>query len=141
MIDKSKIAFQFTELEKYLEELESIRNLSKQEFLSDNRNIFSLRYLFQVSIETCINIANHIISRFGLGIPKEYADVFRILGEKEIIPDDLESKLVQMVRFRNRLVHVYWDIDDEIIFDYLQSHLDDFRQYEKDIKTYLSHKE
>ncbi|MBE0655367.1 MAG: DUF86 domain-containing protein [Bacteroidales bacterium] len=141
MIDKSKIAFQFTELEKYLEELESIRNLSKQEFLSDNRNIFSLRYLFQVSIETCINIANHIISRFSLGIPKEYADVFRILGEKEIIPDDLESKLVQMVRFRNRLVHVYWDIDDEIIFDYLQNHLDDFRQYEKDIKTYLSHKE
>lgn len=141
MIDKSKIAYQFTELEKYLEELDNIRKLSKQEYISDNRNIFSLRYLFQVSIETCINIANHVISRFGLGVPKEYADVFRILAAKDIIPQDLESKLIQMVRFRNRLVHVYWDIDDEVIFDYLQSHLDDFREYEKNIKTYLSRKE
>ena len=141
MIDKSKIAYQFTELEKYLQELDNIQKLPKQEYISDNRNIFSLRYLFQVSIETCINIANHVISRYGLGVPKEYADVFRILAAKDIIPHDLESKLIQMVRFRNRLVHVYWDIDDEVIFDYLQNQLDDFREYEKNIKTYLLHKE
>lgn len=43
-------------------------------------------------------------------------------------------KLKQMVRFRNRLVHMYWEIDAEIIYDeILQDDLGDFDTFVKHI--------
>ena len=140
MIDKAKISRQLDELEKYLHELEEFKDLSKETYLQDKKNIYSLRYLLQVSIETCINIGNHILSRYKIGLPDEYADVFRLLSKESIINEELEKKLIQMVRFRNRLVHVYWDIDDETIFEYLQQNLTDFYDYKSMIKAFLSKK-
>lgn len=37
--------------------------------------------------------------------------------------------LRQMVSFRNRVVHLYWDVDDEIVYRILQENLDDFETY------------
>lgn len=128
---------QFAKLDKFLKDLKEIASLSKEEYLDDQRNVYSLRYLLQVTVETCINIANHIISSYRIGLPKEYADVFRILEKEGIISDDIKSKFIQLSKFRSRLVHVYWEIDDEIIFDYLQKHMDDFYNFRKEIKSYL----
>lgn len=128
---------QFAKLDKFLKDLKEIASLSKEEYLDDQRNVYSLRYLSQVTVETCINIANHIISSNRIGLPKEYADVFRILEKEGIISDDIKSKFIQLSKFRSRLVHVYWEIDDEIIFDYLQKHMDDFYNFRKEIKSYL----
>ena len=116
MVDKDKIAFLFSELDKYLDDLEEMKRLSRNTFLEDTRNIYSLRYLFQITIETCINIGTHIISSYRLGLPKEYSDVFRILKNNHVISEDIQNRLILMTRFRNRLVHIYWDIDDETIF-------------------------
>jgi uncharacterized protein YutE (UPF0331/DUF86 family) len=34
-----------------------------------------------------------------------------------------------MTRFRNRLVHIYWEVDDNELYQILQTRLDDFRQF------------
>jgi uncharacterized protein YutE (UPF0331/DUF86 family) len=99
---------------------------------------YSLRYLFQITIETCINIGTHIISSYRLGLPKEYSDVFRILNNNHVISEDIENRMILMTRFRNRLVHIYWDIDDETIFKYLQENLEDFYAYKKEISSFLN---
>lgn len=138
MVDKDKIAFLFSELEKYLDDLEEMKKLSRDTFLEDTRNIYSLRYLFQITIETCINIGTHIISSYRLGLPKEYSDVFRILKNNQVISEDIQNRLILMTRFRNRLVHIYWDIDDETIFKYLQENLEDFYDYKKEISSFLN---
>lgn len=141
MVDKNKINNLLSEFNTFLNELEEIKKLSKAQYFADRKNIYSLRYLFQVSVETCINISNHIISSHKLGVPNEYADIFRILNKEKIITETIKKQLIQMTRFRNRLVHVYWDIDDELIFNYLKEHLGDFYEFKKQILTYLSEKQ
>jgi uncharacterized protein YutE (UPF0331/DUF86 family) len=140
MVEKEKISFLFLELDKFLSDLENLKQLSYEEFVSDVKNVYSLKYLFQVSIETCINISNHLISRLRLGVPKEYAEIFKILGHHNIISKETMQKLIVMTKFRNRLVHVYWDIDDEAIFTYLNDHLSDFYIFQKEIKSFISDK-
>ena len=54
---------------------------------------------------------------------------FTVLVERGICPTDMEDSQRAMARFRNRLVHVYWHVDDDLIADYLQSHLDDFDRF------------
>lgn len=138
MIDKEKIESLFSELDEYLSSIEELRLLGVREYLKDKRNIYSGRYLLQISIETCINISNHIISGNKLGIPKEYADTFRILNKNGIISEELLEKLTLMTRFRNRIVHLYWDIDDKFVYEIIQKHIDDILKFRKAILNYLA---
>ena len=34
-----------------------------------------------------------------------------------------------MARFRNRLMHLYWEVDDQLVADYLHERLDDFDRF------------
>ena len=137
MVDKQKIEGLFNELDTYLKEVKQLTLLSDKEYLNNARNIYSGRYLLQISIETCINIGNHIISRKELGVPKEYADTFRILQSNNIISKSLLEKLILMTRFRNRIVHLYWDIDDKLVLEIMKNNYEDFIAYRTEILTYL----
>jgi uncharacterized protein YutE (UPF0331/DUF86 family) len=86
----------------------------------------------QTAIESCLNIGNHIIARLGLRAPQDYGDVFRILRDAHILPPELAEAMVDMARFRNLLVHLYWQIDYERIYDSLQGRL-------ASLETFASH--
>lgn len=99
------------------------------------------RYL-QLSIESCINIGNRIISlaQFDKKIPTpvSYADVFRKLGSLiEEISSQFINNLVSMARFRNRLVHLYWEVEPEEVYDFLKLHIVDFVKFRDYIVSYL----
>jgi uncharacterized protein YutE (UPF0331/DUF86 family) len=42
-----------------------------------------------------------------------------------------------MVKMRNRLVHLYWEIDSDILYDTLQNNLGDFDRFKACIYQYL----
>jgi uncharacterized protein YutE (UPF0331/DUF86 family) len=86
-----------------------------------------------VSIEACIDIANHIIAKEHLGVPKTYSDCFKILQERKIISSQLAHKLINMAKFRNLLVHFYWNVNDEEIYKIIQTELDDFSEFIRQI--------
>jgi len=89
----------------------------------------SARYYLQASIESCIDIANHIIATEGLRAPKDYKDTFKVLNEAGVIPDDLTQTMRAMAGLRNLLVHLYWEVDDEMIYEGIRSELDDFETF------------
>ncbi len=43
--------------------------------------------------------------------PADYREVFVILKENGILDEDLTLNLRKMAGLRNRLVHLYWEID------------------------------
>lgn len=79
----------------------------------------------QRAAEQAIDLANHVIRKGKLGLPKESKDSFEILAQSKIIPDDLANKLKGMVGFRNILVHEYQEMDIRIMVDVIEHHLDD----------------
>lgn len=112
-LDRERLNSHLQRLEDYVERLERIRTEGKERFLMDDlRQGATERYL-QMAIETIINMGNHIIAARNLKPPQEYADVFRTLGEAGILDSTAVSRYVEMARFRNRLVHVYWQVDKE----------------------------
>ena len=139
MVNKQKLENLFSDLDTYLKELSELRQLAEDEYLKESRNYYSGRYLLQISIETCINISNHIVSNKNFGLPNDYADTFRILNKNNIIPENLLNKLILMTRFRNRLVHLYWDIDDKMVFEIIKNDYIDFIEYKNIILNYLKH--
>jgi len=128
-----KISFVLSNLEK----LKTLRNIPEDEFQSDFRNIESAKHLLQVSIEAMIDIANHIIARKKLDRPESYGHSFRILNEQGIITDEKLESLMMMIKFRNRVVHIYNNLDPKEIYRILHQNLADFAFYLEEIRIYL----
>lgn len=128
-----KITNKIIQLDEYLGILKQIGKTDKDAFIRDNILIGSAKYYLQVSIEVCLDVASHIIASERLRAPKDYADSFTVLNEAGIITSDLCRQLRQMAKFRNRLVHLYSEIDNEYIYEFLKSDLDDINQFKKTI--------
>ncbi|MGD9318107.1 MAG: DUF86 domain-containing protein [Anaerolineae bacterium] len=137
MVDRDKVEGLIRHLRQYTTYLHEIAVQDLQEFLKDQRSIGSARYYLQVSIETCINVANHIIATEKLRAPKDYKDSFKVLNEAGILSDDLTQVMRELAGLRNLLVHLYWDVDDQMIYDGIRSELGDFEAFIDDIVTFL----
>lgn len=108
-----------------LTHLKRLAQLSPSEFIGDPDKTGSAKYYFIMAIEAAVDIAQHLIARNDLRLPEDYADVFRVLSEAGVLPQEFLPTLTQMARFRNRLVHLYWDVDDAFIYDTLRSRIGD----------------
>lgn len=134
-IDRERIVFLIGEIEKSLTILKEFSLKRREEVISDLKILGSIKYYLIVAIEACIDISNHIIAKEHLGVPQTYSDCFKILQANNIISNQLAQKLINMAKFRNLLVHLYWDINDKKIYEILQSELDDFKEFIKQIST------
>jgi len=132
-----KLKDSFDNLKEYTDKLRILARYPQDEFLGDFTKVNSAKYLLQISIEFCINISNQIISSEGFRKPRDYYDAFKVLNEKGIFPNDFMDTLGNMVRFRNRLVHLYNKIDDEMIYEIVQFRLVDFDLFKSYIFDFL----
>ncbi|MFO0753315.1 MAG: DUF86 domain-containing protein [Thermodesulfovibrionales bacterium] len=98
---------------------------SKLPFEEDYMKQDAIAINLQRAAEQAIDLANHIIRKGKLGLPKESKDSFEILAQSKIIPADLADKLKGMVGFRNIMVHEYQEMDIRIMVDVIEHHLDD----------------
>ena len=129
MVSVDKIADKFVKLDEFLEILREIARTPIDAFLKDKILIGSAKYYLQISIECCLDVANHIIAAERLRAPTDYADSFRVLEENGIVGADLINQLQQMAKFRNRLVHLYGDIDNAYVSDIINHDLKDMTDY------------
>lgn len=91
----------------------------------------------QTAIESAINIGNHIIARLGLRPPQDYAHVFQILGEAGVLSAEMAQRMMDMARFRNLLVHVYWEIDHKRVYEALPERIKTLDSFVEDIVRWL----
>jgi uncharacterized protein YutE (UPF0331/DUF86 family) len=136
-INPNLVATKISEIQQSLERLDSITSKGRDVFLTDPDLIDSAKYRLITAIEAAISICNHIIARKFKRVPESYSDCFTILHECGVISAELATRLGNITRFRNMLVHIYWEIDDEKIFDILTSDLVDFENYIKEIVRFL----
>lgn len=131
MVSNDKITYKAGQLDEFLSILKELRSTSVESFLKDKIQIGGAKYYLQVSIECCLDIANHIIASERFRAPKDYADSFKVLEENSIISTEFSQKLRQMAKFRNRLVHLYSEIDDAYVFEFIKNDIDDILQFKK----------
>lgn len=138
-----KLSFQMRQISKYLGQLTNISKTSREEYLNNSLLQSATERYLHLCIESCINAGNRLISILQVeehfDAPRTYADVFSEL-EKHNIIQNLDSSMVEMTKFRNRLVHIYWEISPEVVYSILQTNLTDIQQFLKQIALYIQEK-
>ena len=129
MVSFEKVVHKFQQLDEYLKILAKISKTPKETFLKDKILIGSAKYYLQVSIECCLDVANHIIASEKLRAPRDYSDSFLVIQEEGLISSELGDKLRQMAKFRDRLVHLYGEIDNTNVYEYIKGDLKDIEEF------------
>ncbi len=137
MVDVKKVTTLIDRVRAYILKLQGFQSLSEAKFLADWLHADSAQLNLQYAIEACLDLSNHLIARLGLRAPKDYADNFRVLAENGIVSETFLPTLIKMAKMRNRLVHLYWEVDKKEIYQVLQNHLVDFETFAQSVLDYL----
>jgi len=137
MVSPERLEEKFRRLGEYLAVLRELRNDPAQALVGDLVRMGSVKYYLQVSIESCIDVAQHVISSEGFRPPNDYADTFTVLAERGILEHDFSERLRRMEKFRNRLIHLYGTIDDRQVVEVLSKDLGDFDIFRERILALL----
>ena len=138
MIDTNKVLAKIRLIKDNLVKLDKLKEVPEEVFKKDFEKHDSAKYNLQTSIEAMIDICNHIISRKCLGMPKTKADAFIILCQNNILSSDMKNTYMAMARFRNRVVHLYDQVDTSDVYQYVTEGISDFNTFIDDINKFLT---
>lgn len=128
MENKSVILNKFETIEKCINRInEEYQN--NLENLDDYRKMDMIVLNLQKACEAVLDLAVYIVSTRKLGLPQTKREAFILLEENNIIDSKMSKNMQGMVGFRNIAVHDYKEIDEEILKDVIENHLNDLLDF------------
>jgi uncharacterized protein YutE (UPF0331/DUF86 family) len=97
-----------------------IKDIDRQEIISFNLHL---------AIENCTDLAAHIISAEGLGVPGNASEMFYLLEENGFLNQELTEKMIKAVGLRDLIVHEYSKIDLKRLFAIIQKDIKDIDEF------------
>ncbi len=141
MVDKTLILRKLSELEQYRFQIDEFAGITIQDYSEDWKTQRIVERTLQMLIETCLDIAGHIISDEKYRVPDSYADAFKVLYENGIVENELLDTLVKIAKFRNIVAHHYDKIDPAIVITILNKNIDDFNKFKDATVRYIKTRE
>jgi uncharacterized protein YutE (UPF0331/DUF86 family) len=136
VVDKPKLDQMLSNLRRYRTVLRDLAAVPEEQFLGNPDKVGNAKYHFVIAIECCIDVANHVIASENYRFPRDHADSFVVLGEHGVLDPMFAEQLGAMARFRNRLVHLYSEIDDRRVSEYLRESLADLERFAETVAAY-----
>ena len=138
MVDRELVLRKIAGLEEYLAQLEEFRGVTAEAYRGEWKTQRIVDRTLHFAIETCLDLAEHMIADRQLRVPTSHAETFDILREAGLIEDPLGPSLAQMARFRNLLVHDYARIDAERVVRILNEDLGDLQRFKDAVLRLVS---
>lgn len=135
--DKEIIRDRCARIRRYVRDLVDLSRITPEDFARNRERQYAVLHALQLAIEASIEIGTHICSADALGVPSSYAETFDLLERGGVIDTELAGKLRAMARFRNRIVHFYWEVDLDEVHRILTRRRDDFDSYLVAVEQYL----
>ena len=137
MVDRDLILRRLANLDTYLEQLALYRAIEVGAYVQDWKTQRVVERTLHLAIETCMDVADHIIADRRLRVPETGAESFEILADAALLPKDLGTSLGLMVGFRNILVHDYTRLDPAIVIRVLRTDLADVERFRDAVRAFV----
>ena len=133
MVDKDLVLTKAGSVMNHLRRIITKRDTDLHTFLKDMDRQESILFNIQMAVQNCIDIAAHIVSDEGFGVPGSTNEMFYLLEENGYLSSELTEKIVKAVGFRNLIVHEYAKLELEQVFEIIQEDINDLSEYLKSI--------
>lgn len=137
MIDQELARNKMSDIEGYLKELEPLLQEDSRVIIENNLKLRTVERLFQLIVDTTIDINTHLIAESGFPIPDDYQNTFMVLAKHNVIPVDFALIIAPSVGLRNLVVHKYGRADIKKMIDDIKEGIDQYRAYLTYIAEFL----
>jgi uncharacterized protein YutE (UPF0331/DUF86 family) len=129
VVDRDLVLRRLAMLDTYLEQLIPYRQIDLDEYRQDWKTQRIIERTLHLAVETCMDLADHLVADRRLRVPETGAESFEVLAEAQLLPRELAAKLAAMVGFRNILMHDYTRLDPTIVIRVLRQDLGDLDRF------------
>ncbi len=137
MDDVDSVNMHLEKLREFVKRLKPYVGVTAEELRTDGIKQAVVERNLELAAQSCIDVAEHLISDQRLKIPADSHEAIVRLGEAGIIDGDFANGFAGVAGFRNILAHEYMDIDYEKVADNLNNRLDDFERFAKEVARFL----
>ena len=129
MIDDTILARRVAAVRDAAERIREVLPAQPQALVEDRttREIVTLN-LF-VALQECLSLATHWLADEGWEVPATYAEVFRVLAERDVLEHDLAARMAAAAGLRNLIAHRYGALDWTRIHDVASHHVQDLLRF------------
>lgn len=131
MVDPEVFDRRLGKLEQVLGDLRELATTQNDRFLGDRGLQAQAERWIQVAIETCLDMAHHVIADRGWPTPQSYREAFETLAKHGLVEPELAQRLGAWAGLRNIVVHLYLDIDHARVLSILRQDLDELEAFAK----------
>jgi len=128
MENKAVVINKFNTIEKCINRINEEYENNFQN-LEDYRKMDMIVLNLQRACEAVLDLAMYVVSTRKLGLPQNKRETFKLLEENNIINSKMSKDMQGMVGFRNIAVHDYKEIDEKILQDVIENHLNDLIEF------------
>ncbi len=137
-LDRAYVERHLREIEQHVALLRTLAQRDVEDFRGDAIAFHAAQHLLQVSIEAMISIGHHIVAALALPTPESHAELLVSLHRAGVVTDAAMLPHYQaMARFRNLVVHRYWEVDPGRVHEILRGHLDNYGRFAREILAFL----
>ena len=110
----------------------------REAFLDEEINAAAGESCLLRALEAMLDLGRHILARaFGVAVV-EYEEVGPKLAENDVLTKTLAEKLSKKGRYRNRLVHMYYEVTPEELHEVFTNELADLEEIAEFIKYWMA---
>lgn len=133
MIDKDLILAKAASIKRHCKRIAEKALVDEDAFKTDLDRQESVMFNLQMAIQNCIDIAAHIVSGEGYGVPGSANEMFYMLEENNLLTRDIAETMVKAVGLRNLIVHEYGRIDLKQIHHVARYETSDLLEFTKHV--------
>lgn len=136
-IDPDIVINKLVFLDKYLKKLAEFESVILSEYLNDINQQLVVERLLQLTIQVALDINRYLLKQLERDQPESNFATFIEVGNCGIITPELAKVLAPSGSLRNRLVHIYEEIDPVQVHTDIKIALQYYPMYQRQVTSYL----
>jgi len=138
MINVDLVEARLALITRYLERLEKLAEMPEEVFSADHLAAAAAESYLRRVLEALFDIGRHLLAKSGFTeLAAEYTSIARGLVALGAVSPALESSLVKMAGYRNRLVHLYSEVTESELHGILRTGLGEVREAARQLRAYV----
>jgi uncharacterized protein YutE (UPF0331/DUF86 family) len=141
MVDRDVVTAKLAELAERIARVRAHRPDSPEALATDLDALDLVSFNLMLAVQTCLDVASHLIADEGWPPARDLAGSFRRLHEHGVVDDATAGALARAAGLRNVIAHVYGDVDPAPLHQAATSGLEDLERYAQQVAAWLQAQE
>ncbi len=136
-VNREKINEILNFMNRNYEIMKPLTTLTQEEFIQDQIIVLATERVLHSSMESVIDVGNHIIDGFIMRDPGSYTDIIEILRDEQVLPEEIAQQFKDFIAFRKDLVTEYTHTTPEKVHQILVQYFSLLTTFEEYVQAYL----